>query len=168
MLFNSIAFAIFLPIVFILYWTCPAKQRWILLLTASYYFYMGWNAKYVVLIFATTFISYSCAILMEKAGSTKIKKGCMFLSAVIILGMLFLFKYYNFFLDNLCILAEKFSITINPYTLKLILPVGISFYTFQTLSYMVDVYKGEIEAEKHFGYYAAFISFFSSISSRTD
>lgn len=163
MLFNSIAFAIFLPVVFILYWILPAKSRWILLLTASYYFYIGWNAKYVVLIFMTTFISYFCAILMEKSSSVKVKRICMLSSAAVILGMLFLFKYYNFFLDNLSILARKFSIIMNPYTLKLILPVGISFYTFQTLSYVIDVYKGKIRAEKHFGYYAAFVSFFPQL-----
>jgi D-alanyl-lipoteichoic acid acyltransferase DltB (MBOAT superfamily) len=163
MLFNSIAFAIFLPVVFILYWILPVKNRWMLLLAASYYFYMGWNAKYVVLIFTATFISYFCAILMEKASSIRVKRICMLSSAIVILGILFLFKYYNFFLDNLSILARKFSITMNPYTLKLILPVGISFYTFQTLSYVIDVYKGKIRAEKHLGYYAAFVSFFPQL-----
>ncbi len=163
MLFNSVAFAIFLPIVFILYWILPAKSRWILLLAASYYFYMGWNAKYIVLIFAVTVISYICAIIIEKIHDTRIKKMCILLSAFIILGILFLYKYFNFFFNNLTIIADKFSIKLNPYVLKLVLPVGISFYTFQTLSYIIDVYRGEIKAEKHFGYYAAFVSFFPQL-----
>lgn len=163
MLFNSVAFAIFLPIVFILYWILPAKSRWILLLAASYYFYMGWNAKYIVLIFAVTVISYICAIIIEKIHDTRIKKMCILLSAFTILGILFLYKYFNFFFNNLTIIADKFSIKLNPYVLKLVLPVGISFYTFQTLSYIIDVYRGEIKAEKHFGYYAAFVSFFPQL-----
>lgn len=163
MLFNSFAFAIFLPIVFILYWCLPQKCRWMLLLVASYYFYMSWNVKYVVLILFTTVVSYLGALLIEKEQSESKKKVYLSATAVICLGVLFVFKYFNFFSESLTHLLNSFSIQLNPLTLKLLLPVGISFYTFQTLSYVIDVYKGEVEAEKHFGYYATFISFFPQL-----
>lgn len=163
MLFNSAAFAVFLPIVFLMYWFFPSKYRWILLLAASYYFYMGWNAKYVLLIFGTTLISYLCGILMDRAEHARQKKCILILSCIVILGVLFLFKYCGFFLQNLNFILGKFFIQIHPFTGKLLLPVGISFYTFQTLSYMADIYQGKQKAERHFGYYAVFISFFPQL-----
>ena len=163
MLFNSAAFAVFLPIVFLMYWFFPSKYRWILLLAASYYFYMGWNAKYVLLIFGTTLISYLCGILMERAEHARQKKCILILSCIVILGVLFLFKYCGFFLQNLNFILGKFFIQIHPFTGKLLLPVGISFYTFQTLSYMADIYQGKQKAERHFGYYVVFISFFPQL-----
>lgn len=163
MLFNTISFAIFLIVTFFLYWCCPSKYRWAILLGVSYYFYMGWNVKYVLLIFMTTIVSYLCAILIEKAEKTSQKRAYMILASIIVLGILFVFKYFNFLLENIALALSKFSISWNPYTLKLLLPVGISFYTFQTLSYVIDVYERKIPAEKHFGYYAAFISFFPQL-----
>lgn len=163
MLFNSITFAVFLPIVFILYWLCPSKYRWALLLITSYYFYMGWNVKYVLLIFATTLVSYACGVLVEKSESHRKKKVWVIVGCAVIFGILFLFKYFNFFMENLNAILSRFFIQTNEFTLKLILPVGISFYTFQTVSYIIDVYHGEIPAEKHFGYYAAFVSFFPQL-----
>lgn len=163
MLFNSFAFAIFLPIVFILYWCLPHKYRWILLLAASYYFYMSWNAKYVVLILFTTCISYVAVRLLEKQDSKKKKKAILAGTAILSLGVLFFFKYFNFVSESVVGVLNLFSIQMNPVTLKLLLPVGISFYTFQTLSYVIDVYKGDVQAEKHFGYYATFISFFPQL-----
>lgn len=163
MLFNSFAFAVFLPIVFWIYWKIPHKCRWILLLAASYYFYMSWNIKYVLLIFLTTFVSYLCAIWMEKTNSNRMKKGILILALLVCLGVLFVFKYFNFTI--LCIeeILSVFSIPVHSTTLNLLLPVGISFYTFQTLSYVIDVYRGDCQAEKHFGYYATFISFFPQL-----
>lgn len=158
MLFNSLSYAIFLPLVFIIYWLLPNKYRWILLLIASYYFYMSWNAKYVFLIFITTFTSYLCAILIEK--NREHKKLILTITLIVCLGILFVFKYFNFFFESInYLLGNK----LHSISLNLLLPVGISFYTFQTLSYCIDVYRGNIKAEKHFGYYATFVSFFPQL-----
>ena len=163
MLFNSIAFAVFLPIVFMLYWCLPHRYRWCLLLASSYYFYMSWNVKYVFLILFATMISYLAAIMIEKEDSKRKKKFIMIGAAVVCLGVLFYFKYFNFVSESIVNLLGLFTIKMNPVTIKVLLPVGISFYTFQTLGYVIDVYKGEVKAEKHFGYYATFISFFPQL-----
>lgn len=163
MLFNSLQFAVFLPIVFISYWLLPHKYRWLLLLIASYYFYMSWNAKYVVLILFTTAISYFAAILIEKTENVKSRKIILAFTLIACLGVLFAFKYYNFFSSSFTAILKKFAIPLHPVTLKLLLPVGISFYTFQTLSYVIDVYKGRVKPEHHFGIYACFISFFPQL-----
>lgn len=163
LLFNSFAFAIFLPIVFILYWILPHRFRWALILAASYYFYMSWNAKYVFLILFTTFISYLAALFIEKAQTRKAKKWILAGTAIACLGVLFFFKYFNFISQSVVDFMNLFSIKLSPVTLILLLPVGISFYTFQTLSYVIDVYRGDVEAERHFGKYAAFISFFPQL-----
>ena len=163
MLFNSFAFAVFMPIVFVLYWVMPHKGRWILMLVASYYFYMSWNAKYVFLILFTTIISYVAAILLEKTERIRSKKWILFGTAVVCLGVLFFFKYFNFVSESVTAVFRLFAIQMNPVVLNLLLPVGISFYTFQTLSYVIDVYKGNVKAEHHFGYYATFISFFPQL-----
>lgn len=163
MLFNSVSYGIFLPIVFILYWLLPHRFRWGLLLVSSYYFYMSWNAKYVALIFITTFVSYVAAILVEKAKTRQGKLRIICLSALICLGILFYFKYFNFISQSFVDLMSLFAIQLNPLTINVLLPVGISFYTFQTLSYIVDVYRGEVKAERHFGHYATFISFFPQL-----
>lgn len=161
MLFNSIEYAIFLPIVFILYWKLPHKYRWVMLLFASYYFYMSWNAKYVFLIFFTTFVSYIAGLLIEKYPIYK--KAVLSFTLVACLGVLFVFKYFNFFFEIINNILKAFALPVSDFTLKLLLPVGISFYTFQTLSYVIDVYRGNIKAEKHFGYYATFVSFFPQL-----
>ncbi len=163
MLFNSFAFAIFLPIVFTLYWILPHKFRWIILLVSSYYFYMSWNAKYVFLILFTTAISYVAGLLLEKLTDSKKKKWVLAATVILCLGVLFFFKYFNFVMESVSAFLSLFAIQMSPLTLKLLLPVGISFYTFQTLSYVIDVYKGDSAAEHHFGYYAAFISFFPQL-----
>ena len=161
MLFNSYAYAIFLPIVFMIYWILPQKYRWILLLVSSYYFYMCWNPKYVVLILGTTVITYLSALQIKR--KPKYKKVSLAVSIIICMGVLFIFKYYNFALESISNFVRLFTIQFSPATLKLLLPVGISFYTFQTMSYVIDVYRGDIEPEKHFGYYATFISFFPQL-----
>ncbi len=161
MLFNSLSYAIFLPIIFILHWLLPHKYRWILLLIASYYFYMSWNAKYVFLIFFTTLISYVSSLLIEKYQDKK--KLILFISIFICIGILIFFKYLNFFFEIINELLNIFNIHTNKIVLNILLPVGISFYTFQTLSYVIDVYRGNIKAEKHFGYYALFVSFFPQL-----
>lgn len=181
MLFNSLSFALFLPIVFCLYWAIAQKHRWIVLLIASYYFYMSWNPKYVLLILLTTMISYVCGILVEKellavknadgsniseesAKKARAKaKLYIVLALVVCLGVLFFFKYFDFMSESVCSILNAIAIPVHPVTLRLILPVGISFYTFQSLSYVLDVYKGEVEAQKNFGKYALFISFFPQL-----
>jgi len=163
MLFNSLAFGIFLPIVFLLYWAIPHKYRWIVLLVASYYFYMSWNPKYVLLILLTTAVSYLCGIFVENTDSVTKKKLYIVLALLVSLGVLFFFKYFNFMSESVCAVLGMFAIPMQPITLKLLLPVGISFYTFQSLSYVIDVYRGDVKAQRNFGKYALFISFFPQL-----
>lgn len=163
MLFNSLSFAIFLPIVFLIYWAMPHKWRWVVLFISSYYFYMSWNVKYVVLILFTTFISYACGLGLERAEGAKKKKILIVSTMVASLGCLFFFKYFNFASESIANILSCFTIQLHPVTLNLLLPVGISFYTFQTLGYVIDVYRGEVKAEKNFGKYATFIAFFPQL-----
>lgn len=164
MLFNSFDFAVFFPIVFFLYWAVPQKYRWPLLLVTSYYFYMSWNAKYLVLILLTTAVSYFAARLLERTEKEKEKKLVVFGTLIVCLGVLFVFKYFNFVSSSLAALSNIFLRGgVQPVTLNLLLPVGISFYTFQTLSYVIDVYRGTMKAEHNFGVYATFVSFFPQL-----
>ena len=161
MLFNSVQFLIFLPIVFIIYWLYPKKYKWLPLLLFSYYFYMYWNWKLVFLIFLTTVVSYACGLLLDRFGDRpKIKKACVAVVLVVCFGILLFFKYFNFFYDIIKDIISAFGGDKPTGYFVIMLPVGISFYTFQTASYVIDVYKGKIKAEKHFGYYALFVSFF--------
>lgn len=159
--FNSVAFLIYLPIVVVLYWLCPSKFRWLWLLLCSYFFYMFYSPSLIVLILFTTFISYLCSILIEKY--PKYKKVYLVITLVICLGTLFAFKYTQFFLDSLIGIVNVFGGNLSSIDLNIILPVGISFYTFQTLSYVIDVYREKFPAEHHFGYYALFVSFFPQL-----
>lgn len=163
MLFNSISFAIFLPIVFTLYWSLPHKFRWVILLISSYYFYMSWNPKYVILILSATLVSYAAAVIIEEKREYIPPKAIVIGSTVFCLGILFFFKYFNFFGETISAIAGLLSIQLHPHTLNLLLPVGISFYTFQTMSYVFDVYKGKVKAERNLGIYATFISFFPQL-----
>ncbi len=163
MLFNSVSFAVFLPIVFAIYWCMPKRSQWIVLFAASYYFYMSWNAAYVTLILFTTVISYLCALLLARAKTTRQKKVYVTLALVTSLGVLFVYKYFAFFFAGLDAICSAFAIPLTPITLNLLLPVGISFYTFQTLSYVIDVYRGKVAPERHFGRYATFVSFFPQL-----
>ncbi|MCR5590984.1 MAG: MBOAT family protein [Lachnospiraceae bacterium] len=163
MLFNSLQFAIFLPIVFALYWMLPDRFRWILLLAASYWFYMSWNPAYVVLILFATAVSFASGIVMERSSSAKVRKTAMAAACIACLGVLFFFKYFNFVSRSAADALSAFGIPVEPFLLNVLLPVGISFYTFQTLSYVIDVYNGKCGAEHHFGKYAAFVSFFPQL-----
>ena len=161
MLFNSWQFAVFFPVVFLLYWLLPHKYRIYVLLISSYWFYMSWNTEYVVLILFTTVISYLSAILIERFRQWG--KAIMIIGLIACLGVLFVFKYFNFVSRTLSDILNVFAIRLHPMTLKLILPVGISFYTFQTLSYVIDVYRGNTQAERNFVAYAVFVSFFPQL-----
>ena len=163
MLFNSFAFAIFLPVVFILYWALPKKCQWAVILVSSYYFYMSWNVKYVFLILLTTVVSYITAILLEKEQNGKRRKFYLSVAFAFCLGVLFFFKYFNFISVSIAGIVQRFTISYSPFMINVLLPVGISFYTFQTLAYVIDVYRGDVNAEYHFGKYAAFISFFPQL-----
>lgn len=161
--FNSLSFLIFLPAVVILYWLIPHKFRWALLLAASYYFYMSWNARLVFLIAGTTLVSYLAGIAIEKTESRRTKRFFLILTIAVCLGVLAFFKYFNFFVGSAVRVLNWFNPEIKPFSLDLILPIGISFYTFQTLSYVIDVYRGKFRAERHLGYYALFVSFFPQL-----
>lgn len=163
MVFNSLPFLIFFPIVLLLYRILPKKCRWAMLLAASCFFYMSWQADLIYLIFFTTAVSYLCALGIEKAKKKGVKKLFAVFAAVSSLGVLFFFKYFNFLADNITSLLRLASVPVPNISLRLILPVGISFYTFQTLSYVIDVYRGTMRAERHFGYYALYVSFFPQL-----
>ena len=163
MQFNSLAFLIFLPIVVVMYWVVPHKFRWIPLLIASYYFYMSWNVNLILLIMFTTILSYASGVVIEKSSSKKVRKAALLISIVGSLSVLFFFKYLNFFSESVVLLFRKFGVPVSDFSLKLLLPIGISFYTFQTLSYSIDVYRKKIPAERHFGYYALFVVFFPQL-----
>lgn len=158
MIFNSITFAAFLTITFIVYWLIPNKYKWISLLVANIYFYLSFDVKYLVILFVNILISYIFGILIEKHQK---KKMLLIISLLLCLSSLLICKYLNFSLEVFNGIGIKFPNT----TLKLLLPIGISFYTFEIVSYLVDVYKGMIKAERHFGYYATYVSFFPTISS---
>ena len=163
MVFNSLAFLIFYPIVLLLYRILPRKLRWIMLLVASYYFYMSWQADLLYLILFTTLVSYFCARKIEFASTRFSRRMYLLLALVASLFVLFFFKYFNFLATNVAAVMKNFGLGTHDFTLDLILPVGISFYTFQTLSYVIDVYRGTIKAERHFGYYALYVSFFPQL-----
>ena len=164
MLFNSIEFLIFLPIVFIVYWLVPHKFRWIPLLAASYFFYAFWNWKLVFLILFTTLVSYGAGLLLDKYNqNVKIKRLVLISAIVLCFGVLFVFKYTSFFYNMIMDIVNIFNKDAVRGTFIIMLPVGISFYTFQTASYVIDVYKGKIKSEKHFGYYALFVTYFPQL-----
>ena len=162
MLFNSMDFLAFFPIVVLTYFIVPGKVRTFWLLLASYYFYMSWNAKYAVLIFASTFITFLSGIFMERCPD-RYKKTVLTVSLVSNLGILAVFKYADFFLSSIFDLLNRAGITVADRSLGLILPVGISFYTFQALGYSFDVYRKKIPAERNFLKYALFVSFFPQL-----
>ena len=169
MQFNSYEFAIFFPIVVLLYYVIPKKLRPTWLLLASYYFYMGWNAKYAILILLSTVVTYLCGLVLEKYSSDvdingKTKRKCVLLVCLAInIGILVFFKYFNFLFETIGSLTSLVGIDISKPTFDILLPVGISFYTFQAIGYTIDVYRGDIKAEKNFIRYALFVSFFPQL-----
>lgn len=164
MLFNSYNFLVFFPIVTAIYFAIPSHRfRMGMLLFASYYFYMSWKPEYAVLIIISTLIDYFAGIQMGKIDNKKKRKKYLVLSLCSNLGLLFAFKYFNFFNDSLRELFNYFNIFYNVHAFKLLLPVGISFYTFQTLSYTIDVYRSKIKPEKHLGTFALYVSFFPQL-----
>ena len=166
MLFNSIDFAIFLPIVFILYWFVTNKNlrlQNLLIASASYVFYGWWDWRFLSLIIFSTVIDYTVGLKLKNEENQTKRKVFLWTSIAVNLGFLGFFKYYNFFLDNLIAAFSFFGTELNANSLNIILPVGISFYTFQTLSYTIDVYKRKLEPTKDFVAFSAFVSFFPQL-----
>jgi alginate O-acetyltransferase complex protein AlgI len=166
MLFNSLHFAIFLPIVFILFWFVLNKNlklQNLLIVVSSYVFYGWWDWRFLFLILFSTIVDYSIGVLLGKQKYILRRKLLLFVSVVVNLGLLGVFKYYNFFLDSIYNTIPSLQVVLGFNTLDIILPVGISFYTFQTLSYTIDVYKRNLEPTKNFIAFSAFVSFFPQL-----
>ena len=165
MLFNSLEFLIFFPIVCLIYFLLKNIQhRNLFLLLASYYFYMNWEPIYALLILTSTILTFACGLLVEKnKDKKKAKKTFLVISLIINFTILFLFKYYNFINESVYTLLEYFGIRWNVPNMSLLLPVGISFYTFQAVGYSIDVYRGSVKAEHNFITYALFVSFFPQL-----
>ena len=165
MVFNSLPFLVFLPIVFSIYFILPHKIRWVLLLCASYVFYGYWNINYLSLIIISTLVDYSISNYLQNSSSSVGRKIALSTSLVTNLGLLFFFKYFDWFLEDIIlpsgILSEDSSIWKTQ--INFLLPVGISFYTFQTIGYTIDVYQGKVAPEKNPFKFALFVSYFPQL-----
>lgn len=167
MLFNSIAFLLFFPAVCVLYFAIPAamlRTRNLLLLAASYYFYINWEPAYALLLLTSTLATYLAALGTEHFTEVREKKWCLAGSLTLNLAILFLFKYYNFLGSNIEEALQFTGLAIDIPAFSLLLPVGISFYTFKALGYTIDVYRGTVKAERDFIAYALFVSFFPALA----
>ncbi len=166
MLFNSFAFILFLPTVFILYWFVvnkSLKAQNLFLILSSYFFYGWWDWRFLILIFLSSLSDYILSIQIDRSASEKGRKQLLYLSIFINLATLFFFKYFNFFIDNFTSLINSAGFEMNTTTLNIILPVGISFYTFQSMSYTLDVYHKDIKPTKDISIFLAYISFFPQL-----
>jgi len=166
MLFNSLDFAVFLPIVFVLYWFVTKhnlKLQNVLIVASSYVFYGWWDWRFLSLIIFSTFLDYSIGRRLKNEDNVRVRKTLLWTSIIVNLGFLGVFKYYNFFLDNFIAAFSFFGQDIQPNSLNIILPVGISFYTFQTLSYTIDVYKKKLEPTEDLVAFSAFVCFFPQL-----
>lgn len=165
MLFNSFEYLLFLPVVFLLYWLLK-HNTWfqnVLLLVASYLFYGWWDWRFLLLIFASSAVDFFAALYIHTNTVEKKRKIALYSSLIFNLGLLGIFKYYNFFAENFSALLHSAGIESNPFYISIILPVGISFYTFQTMSYTIDVYKGKLSASANFVNFLAYVSFFPQL-----
>lgn len=170
MLFNSTDFLIFFPLFIFVYFILPHKLQWIWLLICSYYFYMHWNKYFVLLMAATTAITYLTGLLIAKANniddaekSKRLKKFWLIVSFSSSIFILFIFKYLNFFCKSIVRVSSLFNISIAYKPFDLLVPVGISFYTFKALSYTMDVYRNDVKVEKNIFRYALYVSFFPQL-----
>ena len=166
MIFNSIDFLLFLAIVFVVYWSIKKtgiKWQNTLILLASYFFYGYWDWRFLGLIIFSTLVDFYAGIKIDEAKTKKGKQIFLALSLIVNLGLLGFFKYFNFFVDSFIEAFNFAGLKLDPWSLKIILPVGISFYTFQTLSYSIDIYKGKLKPTKDIIGFAAFVSFFPQL-----
>lgn len=164
MQFNSIAFILFFPIVTILYYLIPHKYRWILLLAASCFFYMWFIPKYIFILLATISIDYAAGRLMEYwEHDAQRRKMCLIVSIVATCLVLFIFKYLDFCSANFVAMAHHFGWQHPTKVLSIVLPIGLSFHTFQSLSYVIEVFRGNEKAERHFGYYSLYVMFYPQL-----
>ena len=166
MLFNSIEFLLFLPLVFVLYWFVlnrSIKAQNVLLLVASYFFYGWWDYRFLALIGLSTIVDYFVGLALEKEGNLKLRKLLVATSLTVNLGMLGFFKYYNFFIESWVEAWATLGVEMHASTLQIILPIGISFYTFQTLSYTFDIYRNKLKPTANFINFAAFVAFFPQL-----
>lgn len=163
MLFNSLNFILFFSTVLILYYFLPQKYRWVMLLIASLFFYMCWRWQYIFLLFFPATIDYFVARALENTEVQRKRKLLLLLSIVTNLGLLFYFKYFNFFIGSVNSASSLMNIPLHLDAARILLPVGISFYTFQSISYTVEVYHKNIKAERNFGRFALFVSYFPQL-----
>lgn len=163
MLFNSFAYLIFLPIVIIIYFFIQHKYRWILLLSASIYFYMYFIPYFILILVGTILVDYFAGILIESSKKKHSKKIWLITSLIANIGCLAVFKYYNFINENLSTLLDFFGVQNQIPFLHIILPIGLSFHTFQAMSYTIEVYRGGYRAERHLGYYALYVLYFPQL-----
>ena len=163
MIFNSYAFLAFFPIVTLAYYRMPMRARRPWLLAASYYFYMCWNAQYALLIAASTLVTYLCALALGRMKAKAGRRAVLALGLTINLGILCFFKYFGFFTDTFARIAARLGVRMAIPAFDVLLPVGISFYTFQALGYMIDVYRGKLPPERSLMRYALFVSFFPQL-----
>jgi len=163
MLFNTIEFAVFITIVFSLYFIFNHKWQNRMLLVASYVFYGAWDWRFLSLIWVSTILDYFCGSRIESSQSSRRRKQLLFLSVLGNLSILAFFKYFNFFAGSFSELLTMFGLSVHPRYLNIILPIGISFYTFQTMSYSIDIYRGQLKATHRFFDFALFVAFFPQL-----
>ena len=163
MLFNSLEFIVFFALITAIFFAAPGRLQWAVLLVGSYYFYICWKPIYIILIIASTAIDYYCGIRMGTTTQQAMRRRYLYISLIANLGLLFCFKYFNFFNDSVRAVFQHLNLAYAIPALSVALPVGISFYTFQTLSYSIDVYRGQRQPERHFGRFALYVSFFPQL-----
>lgn len=163
MLFDSVEFLVFFGVVTALYFRIPARRRWALLLCASYVFYMAWRPEYIVLLLGSTFIDYFAAQVIAESPRTALRRLALASSVAANLGLLFAFKYYGLFARLAEDLAGAMGRPFLAPHLDVLLPVGISFYTFQSMAYTIDVYRGALSCEKHAGYFALYVAYYPQL-----
>lgn len=163
MLFNSVGFLLFFPVVTIIYFLLAHKYRWLWLLAASCFFYMFFKPEYILILAFTIIIDYYAGIMIERAPNARKKKAFLVMSLVANIGILAVFKYFNFINDNITGFATAFNLKNHMPYLHMVLPIGLSFHTFQAMSYTIEVYRGNHKAERHFGIYALYVMFYPQL-----
>ncbi|MCP4547830.1 MAG: MBOAT family protein [bacterium] len=166
MLFNSVIFLLFLPTVFLLYWSLQGRKlvmQNLLLIVASYIFYGWWDYRFLSLIIISSLVDYSIGLHLGRSGDAGRRRFLLMISMVVNLGILCVFKYFNFFVDSGAALLERLGLHANVPALRVILPVGISFYTFQTMSYTIDIYRRKLEPTRNIAAFFAFVAFFPQL-----